>query len=188
MINFFNVQNSAVWWFDSTAVTYCIAVKLNINTFQALIRALLQKWEGFSDVVVLNIWKRLVSADRIDCRAELSEEKYPELLLTLYNFAGETNHVINLTQVTSKIFLLSSLPTLLYRVPHIIYLEIFEKNRFPPCQCIFKVHIFCDSVVQSSKCFLCNIEKRKSIYILRCWVLRKLVFNVYKCNTSVIYS
>ena len=47
---FFNVQNLAVWWFDSTAVTYCIAVKLNINTFQALIRALLQKWKGFSDI------------------------------------------------------------------------------------------------------------------------------------------
>ena len=55
---------------------------------------------------------------------------------------------------------------ILYRVPHIIYLEIFEKNRFPPCQCIFKVHIFCDSVVQSSKCFLCNIEKRKSMYFV----------------------
>ena len=73
--------------------------------FQALIRALLQKWKRFSDVSLGCIWKRLVSADRIDCRAELSEEKYPELLLTLYNFAEETNHVINLTQVTSKIFL-----------------------------------------------------------------------------------
>ena len=145
---------SRIWLFDDLTVQqyYCLAVKLNIHMFQALIRALLQKWKGFCDVF-LCIWKRLVSADRIDCRAELSEEKYPELLLTLYNFAGETNHVINLTQVTSKYFSLlpplSSLPTLLYRVPHIIYLEIFEKNRFPLCQCIFKVHIFCDSVVQS---------------------------------------
>ena len=126
-----------IWLFDDLTVQqyYCLAVKLNIHMFQALIRALLQKWKGFSDVF-LCIWKRLVSADRIDCRAELSEEKYPELLLTLYNFAGETNHVINLTQVTSKYFSLlpplSSLPTLLNsnRVPQNLFWGIFENTFF----------------------------------------------------------
>ena len=118
MINFFNM--SRIWLFDDLTVQqyYCLAVKLNIHMFQALIRALLQKWKGFSDVF-LCIWKRLVSADRIDCRAELSEEKYPELLLTLYNFAGETNHVINLTQVTSKIFLPPYRP---YKVCQLYYI------------------------------------------------------------------
>ena len=81
---------SRMWLFDKFGcTTVLLYVKLNIHMFQALIRALLQKWKGFSDVFLcICFWKRLVSADRIDCRAELSEEKYPELLLTLYNFAG----------------------------------------------------------------------------------------------------